>query len=154
MNKENALFEKGDKKISIALMASFVILTIQYFILAYFNLFGTVNASKIQLLSKLIVGVIFLYALPIVWKRSKKKFIIIYFIGIFLFLINYLMFQQNQAYLKELIIPVFLMSLPIFVFSLSIYNLDILRKVMRSEEHTSELQSRPHLVCRLLLEKK
>src|SRR3989442_5267114 len=32
------------------------------------------------------------------------------------------------------------------------------RKVLagnhRSEEHTSELQSRPHLVCRLLLEKK
>src|SRR5690554_3482430 len=26
--------------------------------------------------------------------------------------------------------------------------------VKRSEEHTSELQSRPHLVCRLLLEKK
>src|SRR5690554_4765654 len=26
--------------------------------------------------------------------------------------------------------------------------------VRRSEEHTSELQSRPHLVCRLLLEKK
>src|SRR2546422_2296672 len=28
------------------------------------------------------------------------------------------------------------------------------RKDMRSEEHTSELQSRLHLVCRLLLEKK
>src|SRR3989442_4027753 len=27
-------------------------------------------------------------------------------------------------------------------------------KSHRSEEHTSELQSRPHLVCRLLLEKK
>src|SRR3989442_7156579 len=27
-------------------------------------------------------------------------------------------------------------------------------QVQRSEEHTSELQSRPHLVCRLLLEKK
>src|SRR5690554_7326373 len=26
--------------------------------------------------------------------------------------------------------------------------------VSRSEEHTSELQSRPHVVCRLLLEKK
>src|SRR5690554_7628468 len=26
--------------------------------------------------------------------------------------------------------------------------------IFRSEEHTSELQSRPHLVCRLLLEKK
>src|SRR5436305_11684155 len=29
-----------------------------------------------------------------------------------------------------------------------------MRSVYRSEEHTSELQSRPHLVCRLLLEKK
>src|SRR5579872_1280252 len=28
------------------------------------------------------------------------------------------------------------------------------RRFGRSEEHTSELQSRPHLVCRLLLEKK
>ena len=28
------------------------------------------------------------------------------------------------------------------------------RNVIRSEEHTSELQSRLHLVCRLLLEKK
>src|SRR2546422_7897012 len=29
-----------------------------------------------------------------------------------------------------------------------------LRGLLRSEEHTSELQSRLHLVCRLLLEKK
>src|SRR5207253_10520257 len=31
---------------------------------------------------------------------------------------------------------------------------DELDRVLRSEEHTSELQSRGHLVCRLLLEKK
>src|SRR5690554_5507678 len=30
----------------------------------------------------------------------------------------------------------------------------VLQGTPRSEEHTSELQSRPHLVCRLLLEKK
>src|SRR5687768_17923326 len=29
-----------------------------------------------------------------------------------------------------------------------------LERILRSEEHTSELQSRLHLVCRLLLEKK
>src|SRR5437660_2466998 len=29
-----------------------------------------------------------------------------------------------------------------------------IERVVRSEEHTSELQSRGHLVCRLLLEKK
>src|SRR5690625_5907016 len=32
--------------------------------------------------------------------------------------------------------------------------LEILSQQPRSEEHTSELQSRGHLVCRLLLEKK
>src|SRR3989442_4650274 len=31
---------------------------------------------------------------------------------------------------------------------------DVCRLLLGSEEHTSELQSRPHLVCRLLLEKK
>src|SRR3989442_7697753 len=31
---------------------------------------------------------------------------------------------------------------------------DVVVEAWRSEEHTSELQSRPHLVCRLLLEKK
>src|SRR5436305_11904890 len=31
---------------------------------------------------------------------------------------------------------------------------EIIAIASRSEEHTSELQSRPHLVCRLLLEKK
>src|SRR5690554_7523388 len=31
---------------------------------------------------------------------------------------------------------------------------NVLLALLRSEEHTSELQSRPHLVCRLLLEKK
>src|SRR5436305_6705348 len=33
-------------------------------------------------------------------------------------------------------------------------NIEFLARAVRSEEHTSELQSRPHLVCRLLLEKK
>src|ERR1041385_9276552 len=33
-------------------------------------------------------------------------------------------------------------------------DISVLKTDMRSEEHTSELQSRLHLVCRLLLEKK
>src|SRR2546422_7282641 len=32
--------------------------------------------------------------------------------------------------------------------------LELINDILRSEEHTSELQSRLHLVCRLLLEKK
>src|SRR5947208_9094721 len=38
--------------------------------------------------------------------------------------------------------------------SRTLYRVRIFRKKNRSEEHTSELQSPDHLVCRLLLEKK
>src|SRR3989442_9310079 len=39
-------------------------------------------------------------------------------------------------------------------FRSNLQPLPIQSRLARSEEHTSELQSRPHLVCRLLLEKK
>src|SRR3989442_6219066 len=48
-----------------------------------------------------------------------------------------------------LVLTVCLVVLVIFLF---LRNLSA--TLIRSEEHTSELQSRPHLVCRLLLEKK
>src|SRR2546422_7028470 len=41
----------------------------------------------------------------------------------------------------------------VWIRTLSIFNARS-RSITRSEEHTSELQSRLHLVCRLLLEKK
>src|SRR5690554_7339613 len=44
---------------------------------------------------------------------------------------------------------------PLMIMSASAHNsLTSSQENIRSEEHTSELQSRPHLVCRLLLEKK
>src|SRR5690348_17695460 len=55
--------------------------------------------------------------------------------------------------LKFGMIPEFVGRLPVIT---SVHNLDreALIRILRSEEHTSELQSPVHLVCRLLLEKK
>src|SRR5690625_5768867 len=39
------------------------------------------------------------------------------------------------------------------VVTQTLKDVDVVLHVLRSEEHTSELQSRGHLVCRLLLEK-
>src|SRR2546422_4480839 len=51
-----------------------------------------------------------------------------------------------------------MMGLYLFSFVMAVGHLAFLRhewlRQWRSEEHTSELQSRLHLVCRLLLEKK
>src|SRR5256884_3454331 len=46
------------------------------------------------------------------------------------------------------------LALSLFTLILSTVVLVLVEKRQRSEEHTSELQSRLHLVCRLLLEKK
>src|SRR5690625_6874595 len=42
----------------------------------------------------------------------------------------------------------------VLVIDVNLAHAHVARMRMRSEEHTSELQSRGHLVCRLLLEKK
>src|SRR5947209_17812008 len=43
---------------------------------------------------------------------------------------------------------------PFLIFAAFILTIGVMRMLYRSEEHTSELQSRQYLVCRLLLEKK
>src|SRR5690625_5596491 len=48
----------------------------------------------------------------------------------------------------------FILEATIIVFGNGLVAQQSLGLVVRSEEHTSELQSRGHLVCRLLLEKK
>src|SRR5690554_2741990 len=56
---------------------------------------------------------------------------------------------ESYQYLHEHLQP---FNCPKFLFEGNHDHPDYIEK--RSEEHTSELQSRPHLVCRLLLEKK
>src|SRR5690554_7611733 len=53
-------------------------------------------------------------------------------------------FSKNPWPYRAVIAPFFAKSKALIEYALT----------TRSEEHTSELQSRPHLVCRLLLEKK
>src|SRR5690554_7612050 len=55
--------------------------------------------------------------------------------------------QQSLAFLPSWLSYISWLIWPVIV-------LLVLLCLLRSEEHTSELQSRPHLVCRLLLEKK
>src|SRR2546429_3701230 len=65
---------------------------------------------------------------------DKKKILIIN-------LAKGLIGEENAQFLGVLVIP-------------KIVSAALSREDIRSEEHTSELQSRLHLVCRLLLEKK
>jgi len=119
-----------DKKISITIMSSFAILTIQYFVLIYFNLIGTNLGQVVQLTSKGIVGFFYFLALPAVIKRRKTTFIVTYLIWIFLFIINYVIFSQNWIYLKSIIFPLFFICLPSFIYAYSIHDINVLIEVI------------------------
>ncbi|MCO8291383.1 O-antigen ligase family protein [Tetragenococcus halophilus] len=130
-NKQNS---RGDKKISIAVMSSFVVLTFQYLLLIYFNLMDTSTGSIIQLFSKLIVGVFYVIALPTVLKRSRFFFFSAYFIGITIYIFNFLAFSQNLEPLIDTIFPFFFTSLPTFVY---VYSLNDWGLFMKSMKKTS-----------------
>jgi len=120
-----------DNKISIAIMSSFAILTLQYLILIYFNLIGTPSAYRIQLISKIVVGFFYIIALPTVLRRNKFKFLAVFFISIFIFLLNFLLFNENWIFLKDVIFPYFFTCLPSLIYSYSISDWNVLESVMK-----------------------
>lgn len=131
-NKKHQLEEK---RISHALMASFVVLTIQYFVLVSLNLMGTPLGARVQLMSKALVGIVFLYAFPIVLKRSLKRFLVIYWGAASLFMMHYFVFPQNQAQMQSLFIDIFFISMPAFIYSMAISDLSIFKRSMQQAAH-------------------
>src|SRR5690554_5495459 len=77
--------------------------------------------------------------------------------NIFIVLPNLYEAQKYYDNLSNLLDPSYVLFFPMDQTLTSLMALgspEFKNERLRSEEHTSELQSRPHLVCRLLLEKK
>ncbi|QAT62000.1 hypothetical protein EQM13_10580 [Acidilutibacter cellobiosedens] len=128
--KESELKVNEDKKISTAVMSSFVILMGQYFILYFFNIESTKMGENIQLISKAIVGLFFLRVFPTVFKKQGTLFILMYCVFLAIFSFNYLFFQQNIVYLNDVLFKFFFICLPCFLYSFSINDRRILRDIM------------------------
>src|SRR5690554_7105709 len=70
---------------------------------------------------------------------------------------NCMKFSASLSYYTVFSIPplaILIISSAGYFFGEEAVSGELFAQIQRSEEHTSELQSRPHLVCRLLLEKK
>src|SRR5258708_36339283 len=104
-----------------------------------------------------------MYVFPI---YSYISYLIFFFFLLLLSLPSFSFFFFNDTATTEIYtlslhdaLPIFLWPIPIFCpTSLPLVPVGVAMSVrptdIRSEEHTSELQSPDHLVCRLLLEKK
>lgn len=121
---------KGDKRISIALSSSFVVLTFQYFLLCSFNLTETQIGTNIQHFSKIIVAFVYLYAFSFVFKRNKKLMIFSYLMAVIIFSLHYVLFPENREFITPIIFQFFLIILPTFVYASSLINLSIFQNTM------------------------
>jgi len=75
-----------DKKISFSIMAIFLVLIVQLFVLNLFEISGTSTGSVIQLLSKIIIAFLFIRALHILIIR-EFSFIFLTYAELLFFLI-------------------------------------------------------------------
>src|SRR5690554_7189125 len=80
--------------------------------------------------------------------RSRKKEMISSVVPTAILLVN------TQPTLALMMFGLYISDFGLAIKTASNFAASAVRRIARSEEHTSELQSRPHLVCRLLLEKK
>ncbi len=111
-------------------MSSFVVLTIQYLILLRFGLFDKVQGYYIELLSKLIVGILYLVALPVVWKRKKFFCIVVYLISVLILIIHSVIFKGNFSYIKTILFPLLFTCISSFIYAISLDNLLVLKTEM------------------------
>src|SRR3989442_4362234 len=68
--------------------------------------------------------------------------------------LSHLSDEEMKIPMIDVVNRTYLLLRTLFDEKVGSYLIRTLSQKDRSEEHTSELQSRPHLVCRLLLEKK
>lgn len=132
MENHKSIVINKDKNYSVAIMSPFVILTIQYFLLANIATLGINIEAIIQLFSKVIVGIILFYTIVKLMKTNKILIILVYLFALILFLTQYIIFIENRSYIKGLIFPIFFMCLPLFVISLNIKNINTLMSVMKN----------------------
>lgn len=126
---------KEDNVICYSIFSNFVILAIQYFILLNFDILDTDIGNKIQLLCKIIVGICFLRALPIVLRRNWRLCIITYIVSLGFYAWTFIFFPQNMIYLKEYMINFFVLCIPSYIYIYSVNDLCILKSIMRKSSY-------------------
>lgn len=124
------LNKKGNTVICVAVMMPFLVLSGQYLMLIYFNLMDTAIGNRVQLISKIIVGITYLCGLPYVLKRSKTQFALVYGIAVLLFAFHYAFFEENRSQIEEVLTSVLFMNIPAYIYAQSITDLAIFKSIM------------------------
>ncbi|QOR66327.1 hypothetical protein IM538_21595 [Cytobacillus suaedae] len=130
LNFSKDFYNKNDLMISITIMSSYAVLAAQFFVLHLFNLSGTGQGSLVQIISKVVVGILFIITLPTIIKRNLLTFVCVYFIAVFILLINLVFFPQNSEELLGVAFSLLFICLPCLIYSFSLNDNKILLAVI------------------------
>lgn len=130
VEKKNKIEITSDKLIILSLLSSYIILTLQYFLITTFAYSSQSLTNTIQLLSKSIVGIIYIIAIPRVLKRNGLSFFLTYSITTVFILFNLLVYPKNRVYIRNEFFYIFFVTVLSFVYSYSIDDSELLYKEM------------------------
>ena len=129
IQKKARILLSTDTRLSIAILSPSVILMLQFFVLNYFNILETSTGYAIQILSKLLVGCIFLCSFSSVIRKSLIVIVLTYSITGIVYLLNYIIFPVNSVYLNDVVFDFILICLPCFIYSYSITDIKALELI-------------------------
>jgi O-antigen ligase len=105
-------------------MSIFLVLIIQLFVLNFFKIAGNEIGSIIQLLSKIIIVILFAYSLPSLIIKNTYIIVITYFLAFTIIIFNFLIFPQNIEVLERQLFDFLGICLVCFIYSYSIDDID------------------------------
>lgn len=123
-----------EKLLSYAVMSPFFLLTLQFFILNVFDLFGTRFQTTLRIITIGFVGLAFVSSFLIVLRRSFRFAVITYAVAFLVLAVNYYLYTQNRPYIQEELFSLVFISLPVMIYVYSVQDFEIFINAVR---HTS-----------------
>lgn len=131
MYKAKSILDKKERNVAIAIYSPMVVLSIQGLILELWNLHNTGLGSDIQLISKVVVMILFLMSMKEVLRRQIIFFVMTYIAAILIYCANWFLFPDNGTLLMDNFFALFFTCFPCFIYSYSIVDLKLFEKVFK-----------------------
>lgn len=127
-NIRNYLERDFERILSYVVVLPFLFLSIQFIVLNVFNLYESPVRFYVQIATKVLTGLSFAVALPLVVKRSLFVSFVAYTVCVIIFLASYIIYPENRVFMRSEMFQIFAVNLPLMLYVQSISNKSVFIK--------------------------
>lgn len=118
-----------DKIISIAVLSTVLVLSLKYLLIKIYFVEDTYIIYMLSIISKLLVGVMYIIALPIVIKRDINKFVFLYLIIVIITTVSLLVYPNNRKYINDILFDILFINSLTYLYTVQIKDIKIFENV-------------------------